>query len=179
MQVFHVKKIEERPLSNLDMNIAADEDITSDKLRAHADRLYIVVVVALVAFYKQIVRLRSWNERQRTLAFFSVYSLAWLVDLLLPTWIFLVIILLTCPTARHICFPPAPASLISASTGALQKPLAGVLASDSLTGAPEKHIGEAVEQEARSFFNSISTVSISSSWSLSTAKWCDISSFSV
>ena len=45
-------------------------------------------------------------------------------------------------------------------TGGVQKPMAGVLASlDSMTGAPEKHPGEAVEQEAHSFVNSVCIVS--------------------
>ena len=39
--------------------------------------------------------------------------------------------------------------------------MAGVLASDdSMTGAPEKHPGDAVDQEAHSFVNSICTVSL-------------------
>lgn len=67
--------------------------------------------------------------------------------------------LIVCPPARDIFFPPAPASLISSRTGAVKKPIAGVLASESVTGAPEENSGEAIEQEAHSFIYSINTVS--------------------
>lgn len=58
---------------------------------------------------------------------------------------------------------PAPLALVSASTGGVQKPKAGVLGStDSATGAPENHKGEAVEAEASNFVNSIASVALSS-----------------
>jgi hypothetical protein len=157
-QIFHVKRIDQRPLSNLDMNIAAGEDITAEKLQAHAERFYMTVVISLVAFYKHVVLLRSWREK-RTFYFFGTYSIAWLVDLLAPTLVLFLIVLIVFPPARDICFPPAPASLISSRTGAVKKPMAGVLASESVTGAPEENSGEAIEQEAHSFIYSISTVS--------------------
>ena len=160
-QVFHVKKTKTRPRGDLDMHIAADEDITSEKLQAHAERLYMVVITRLLTSYKQLVRLRSWKERPRTLCFLGAYTIAWLADLLLPAMVLFVIILIAYPSARATCFPAAPASLTNYATGAVQKPFAGVLASDSVTGAPEKHRGEAVEQEASSFFTSIGTVSSS------------------
>ncbi|PKK48008.1 hypothetical protein CI102_5513 [Trichoderma harzianum] len=142
-QIFHVKRIYKPPLSNLDMNIAAGEDITGEKV--------------LVALYKHIVLLRSWRDK-RTLYFCTTYSIAWLVDLLAPTFILFLIVLIICPPVRDICFPPAPASLISSRTGAVKKPMAGVLASESVTGAPEENSGEAIEQEAHSFIYSISTL---------------------
>jgi hypothetical protein len=157
-QIFHVKRIDKQPLSNLDMNIAAGEDITAEKLQAHAERFYMTVVVSLVALYKHMALLRSWRDN-RTFYFFGTYSIAWLVDLLAPTLILFLIVLIVCPPARDICFPPAPASLISSRTGAVKKPIAGVLASESVTGAPEENSGEAIEQEAHSFIYSISTVS--------------------
>merc|ERR1719160_202469 len=71
-------------------------------------------------------------------------------------------VLIVYPPSRSYCFPPAPPSLIDSNTGGLQKPPAGVLGSDdTMTGAPEKHEGEAVEQEAHSFVTSISTLVIS------------------
>jgi hypothetical protein len=156
---FHVKSIQEPPLADLDMNIADSEEFSPDKLRAQLERFYIVVVVALFSLWKHIVRLRSWREWQRTSAFLAVYTAAWLVDLIVPTLIAFCIVLILYPDSRDYCFPPAPASLIDPSTGGVQKPPAGVLASEgSLTGAPEKHEGEAVEQEAHSFVNSLSTV---------------------
>ena len=60
-------------------------------------------------------------------------------------------------------FPHVPLALVSSTTGGVQKPKAGVLGStDSATGAPEKHQGEAVEQEASNFVNGIAHVAISS-----------------
>lgn len=56
--------------------------------------------------------------------------------------------------ARNILFPSAPRALVSSRTGGVEKPRAGVLGSlDSLTGAPEKQKGEAIEEEASNFFN--------------------------
>ena len=158
-QVFEVRSLDDCPLAGLDMNIADAEDFSPDKLRAQLERLYMTVGVSLFAAYKHVVRLRSWREWQRTSTFLAVYAAAWLLDLLVPTLISSVVVLVVYPPARLFCFPPAPPSLINPRTGGVQKPLAGVLASDdSVTGAPEKHQGEAVEHEAHSFVNSISTV---------------------
>lgn len=45
----------------------------------------------------------------------------------------------------------------------MQKPKSGVLGShDSVTGAPENHKGEAVEQEASNFVSGIASVALSS-----------------
>lgn len=123
-QIFHVKRIDKQPLSNLDMNIAAGEDITAEKVQAHAERFYMTVVVSLVALYKHIALLRSWRDN-RTFYFFGTYSTAWLLDLLAPTFILFLIVLIVCPPARDICFPPAPASLISSRTGAVKNQLQG------------------------------------------------------
>lgn len=161
-QVFHVKGVDTPPLANLDMNIADDEEFSPDKLRAHLERLYISVAISLFAFWKHIVRLRSWRESRRTGCFLAVYALAWLLDLTILTLVgFLMLIVLHRP-ARDICFPPVPPSLVDSDTGGVQTPAAGHLASeDSVTGAAENHDGEAVEQEARSFVNSIAAVCIS------------------
>ena len=60
-------------------------------------------------------------------------------------------------------FPPAPLALIDSKTGGIQTPQAGVLGShDSATGAPEKHKGEAVEQEAHNFVSGIGSIALSS-----------------
>ena len=67
------------------------------------------------------------------------------------------------PKSRDLLFPPAPLALVSAKTGGAQKPKAGVLGShDSVTGAPEKHAGEAVEQEASNLVSGIANVAITS-----------------
>jgi hypothetical protein len=121
------------------------------------------VIVGLVGFWKQIARLRSWRERNRTIAFAAVYFTAWAVDFLVPTIIAFVMVLVVYPPARSYCFPPAPIALINSKTGGVKKPTAGMLGSDnSLTGGPEKHQGEAVEQEASNFVNSFTSIAISS-----------------
>uniref|UniRef100_A0A8H7NNR9 Uncharacterized protein n=1 Tax=Bionectria ochroleuca TaxID=29856 RepID=A0A8H7NNR9_BIOOC len=137
-QIFVVKSIDQPPLANLDLNIADEEEFSPEKLRAQLERLYMVVILSLLGGWKHVVRLRSWKEHQRTSAFLAVYS------------------------SREFCFPPAPIALIDEATGGLKKPPAGVLGSDdTFTGAPEKHRGEAVEQEAHSFVNSISSLVVS------------------
>lgn len=51
---------------------------------------------------------------------------------------------------------------MSGTSGNIQIPKAGTLGSkDSLSGAPEAHKGEAVEQEARHFVSGIATLAIS------------------
>lgn len=158
-QVFEVKSIDTVPLADLDMNIAEDEVFSPEKLRAQLERLYMTIAVSLICLWKHIVRLRSWREAERTAAFLAVYSVAWLLDLLVPVGIAFFMVLIAYPPARDICFPPVPPSIVDSKTGGVQKPPAGVLASDnSLTGAPEKHKGEGVELEAHSFVNSIASV---------------------
>ncbi|WZH43993.1 uncharacterized protein QYS62_005007 [Fusarium acuminatum] len=161
-QIFYVRSIDEPPLGDLDMNIADEEEFSPDKLRAQIERLYVTVFTQLFSFWKHIVRLRSWKEYQRTSAFLAVYTLAWLLDILGPTIVLFLMALIYSPEARDICFPGAPPSLIDSKTGGVKTPAAGVLASDdSVTGAPEKHKGEAVEQEAHSFVTSLSTIVVS------------------
>lgn len=158
-QTFHVKSIETKPLANLDMNIADDEEFSPDKLRAQLERLYVTVIISLFSFWKHIVRLRSWREYQRTSVFLSVYFAGWLLDILVPSFIAFLMVLILYAPSRDVCFPPAPPALIDSKTGGVKKPPAGVLATDdTITGAPEEHEGEAAEKEAHSFVNSISTV---------------------
>lgn len=157
-QVFCVRSIAERPLTALDMNNASVYDTSPERLRAHIERLYMTVFVALYSFYKQLVRLRSWREKPRTLSFLGVYTLTWHIGFLAPTLTIFLIVLIMCPPVRNICFPSIPPALIDAKRGGIQIPLSGQLASDSITGAPEKHKGETIEQEAISFLESISKV---------------------
>jgi hypothetical protein len=161
--MYHVKSLLEPPLGALDLNIADEEEFSPDKLRANIERLYMTVIIGMVGFGKHIARLRSWRERNRTIAFASVYTVAWAIDFLIPTLVGFLIVLIVYPPARDYCFPPAPIALIDGKTGSVKKPAAGVLGSDnSLTGAPEKHQGEAVEQEASNFVNSVTSIAISS-----------------
>ncbi|KAI9704003.1 MAG: hypothetical protein M1820_005624 [Bogoriella megaspora] len=162
-QLYHVKEYRQPVLGNLDLQIADDEEFSPDKLRSNVERLYMTVIIGLMAFFKQIVRLRSWKETRRTSWFCVVYFSAWIFDFLMPVFVILLLTLILYPPSRAILFPPAPIALVDAKSGGIQKPKAGVLGShDSATGAPENHKGEAVEQEASNFVNSVATVALSS-----------------
>lgn len=124
------------------------------------ERCYVSVVVPVCAAWNHVARLRSWNERDSTLSFLAVYLCAWILDLVVPTTVLFFIVLILVPTARKVAFPPAPISLIDSETGNLQTLVAGVAATDdTLTGAPEKVQGEAVEQEAHHFVSTLGSVS--------------------
>ncbi|KFY33114.1 hypothetical protein V495_08421 [Pseudogymnoascus sp. VKM F-4514 (FW-929)] len=162
-QIQHVKTIPEPPMDNLDLNISPVEEFSPDKLRATIERLYMTIIVGSTNGVKHIARLRSWRERPRTMAFLAVYGVAWVYNLLVPTIAAFMMVLILVPSTRNIAFPPAPISLIDSSSGGVKTPAAGVLGSDdSLTGAPENHPGEAVEQEASNFVNAFSAIAISS-----------------
>ena len=84
------------------------------------------------------------------------------MDFLLPVFFTTLIVLITYPPSRPFLFPPVPLALVSAKSGSLQKPKAGLLGSNSsLTGAPEKYRGEAVEQEASNFVSSFAQITLS------------------
>lgn len=86
----------------------------------------------------------------------KVYFLAWLLDLLLPLTLGTLMVIISSETARDTLFPPAPRALVNMNTGGLQDPAAGKLSTlDSLTGAPEKQEGEAIEEEAANFVTNI------------------------
>lgn len=81
----------------------------------------------------------------------------------MPALLCFLIVLIVHPPSRPFLFPPAPIALIDSKTGGIKKPAAGVLGSDnSLTGAPEKHQGEAVEQEASNFVSGIGHIALAS-----------------
>lgn len=119
--------------------------------------------VGVLAAVKHVARLRSWRETRRTSCFAAAYFVAWLLDFIMPLMLGTLIALIVYPPSREFLFPPAPVSLVDSKTGGVQKPKSGVLGShDSATGAPENHKGEAVEQEANNFVNSIASVALSS-----------------
>ena len=60
------------PLGGLDLNAAEEDEFSPDKLRASLERLYMTVIVGMVAFGKHIARLRSWREPRRTAGFCAV-----------------------------------------------------------------------------------------------------------
>ena len=92
-----------------------------------------------------------------------MYFIAWAVDLISPVLLCGIVAIILSPDFRKEIFPPAPLALVNSSTGGLQKPKSGVLGSHgSLTGAPEKHEGEAVEQEAHNFVTSVGAIALSS-----------------
>ncbi|KAL8692949.1 MAG: hypothetical protein Q9218_002126 [Villophora microphyllina] len=162
-QMYHVKATKAPLLGGLDLNIADEDEFSPDKLRANVERLYMTVIIGLMGFGKHIARLRSWREPRRTGAFAAVYALAWLLNLLIPTSFTIIIVLIVYPPSRHFLFPHAPLALVNSNTGGVQSPKAGVLGShDSATGAPEKHKGEAVEQEASNFVSGIGSIALSS-----------------
>lgn len=86
--------------------------------------------------------------------------MAWMIDMLFPLLFGTLITLIVYPEARTYLFPPAPLALVDAKTGGIKKPGAGVLGSNSLTGAPEAHQGEAVEQEAHNVVASFSAIAM-------------------
>jgi hypothetical protein len=160
-QVCHVKSLPAPPPSGLDLEIAANETFTPVKFKTHLERLYMSVVIGAFTAWKHVVRLRSWRETKRTGAFLAVYAAAWVADLLGVVAVLWAMGLVMVPRWRAVCFPPAPPSIVRGDGKGVKKPMAGVLASEgSVTGAPEKREGEAVEQEAHSFVNSVITLAV-------------------
>lgn len=79
----------------------------------------------------------------------------------MPCFLAMLLTLIVFPPSRSFLFPPAPLAAVSSKTGTLQTPKAGTLgSSDSLTGAPEAHKGQAVEQEASNFVTGFGTMAV-------------------
>ncbi|KAI9814532.1 MAG: hypothetical protein M1832_005712 [Thelocarpon impressellum] len=145
-QMYHVKAIAEAPPGRLDLNIAAEEEFSPDKLRSNVGRLYMTVIIGMASAGKHIARIRSWRETRRTAAFCAAYFMAWFFNLIMPLSFSMILLLVVYPPARPFLFPPAPFGLVDGSTGGAKKPMAGMLGShDSMTGAAEKHQGEALD----------------------------------
>jgi hypothetical protein len=93
----------------------------------------------------------------------QVYFLAWLFDLLLPTLGVFLVVLITVPAARPLCFPPASLVVIDHATSGNAPAPPGAdeaFSHDSATGAPQAAKGEAAEQEATSFVNSLGSLAV-------------------
>lgn len=162
-QMYHVRATNATLLGGLDLNIVEDEEFSPDKLRSNLERLYMTIIIGFMGGGKHIARIRSWREPRRTSAFFAAYLVAWLFNFLVPLFFTILIALIAYPPSRSYLFPPAPLALVDSKTGGVQSPSAGVLGShDSATGAPEKHKGEAVEQEASNFVTGIGHIALSS-----------------
>ncbi|EIN07549.1 hypothetical protein PUNSTDRAFT_45120 [Punctularia strigosozonata HHB-11173 SS5] len=157
-----LRRAVEKPLpSDLDLNYAEDEEFSPEKLRATFERFYMIVIVGFAAIAKHVARLRSWNERNRTIAWLVGYYVAWSLNLLMPVTFTLILVLVAFPPSRSFLFPPAPLASISAAHGGLQKPPAGQLHSkDTLTGAPEAYKGEALENEASDFVSGFASLAV-------------------
>ncbi|KAL2066057.1 hypothetical protein VTL71DRAFT_2128 [Oculimacula yallundae] len=154
--VFAVEAVPPHVARGLDLNDAWSDEYTNDKLALHLQRLYLSVVLGFASFGKQVSRLRSWKETRRTSAFCAVYFLAWILDLLIPLTLGTLMLIITSESARDVLFPPAPRALVDMNTGGLQNPASGQLGTlDSLTGAPEKQEGEAIEEEAANFVSNV------------------------
>ena len=157
--MYHVKEYPHPVEGNLDLNIADEEEFSPDKLRSNLERIYLTVGISVVSCGKHLARIRSWREKSRTAGVLAVYSLAWFLDMIVPIISLLLVVLVVYPPSRDTLFPPAPIALVSSTTGGLQTPKAGVLGSnDSVTGATERHKGEAVETEASNFVDSIAHI---------------------
>ncbi|KZT00031.1 uncharacterized protein LAESUDRAFT_709421 [Laetiporus sulphureus 93-53] len=160
-QIYHVKAIPPPPLGQLDLEISENEEFSPDKLRAHLERFYMSIIIGIAAFGKHIARIRSWNEPRRTAGFTIAYYLAWFNNLLGALISMTLLVLIMHPPSRRYLFPPAPLAAVSAKSGNLQVPRAGTIGSgDSLSGAPEAHKGEAVEQEATNFVSGVASLAI-------------------
>ncbi|KZO93314.1 hypothetical protein CALVIDRAFT_546671 [Calocera viscosa TUFC12733] len=161
-QMYHVKAVpDEKVVGALDLQVAEEEEFSPDKLRANLERLYVSVLIGLMAGVKHVMRLRSWNEPRRTGVWLALYLVAWWTDMILPALFGLLLVLIIFPPTRDALFPPAPLALVSSTTGNVQTPRAGTLATgDTLTGAPENHAGEAAEQEATNFVNGFASLAV-------------------
>jgi hypothetical protein len=130
-QMYHVKACKDGskrgPYPELENDLfnAADEEFSPDRLRSNLERLYITFIVGSAGFIKHIARIRSWNEFNRTATWCAVYFAAWLLSQVGTLLICLLVCLMVYPPSRHYLFPPAPLSMMSASSGGLQKPPAG------------------------------------------------------
>ncbi|KAF7131114.1 hypothetical protein CNMCM5793_004101 [Aspergillus hiratsukae] len=157
-QIYHVKAAANTASEDLDLNRAQDEQFPPEKLRITIERFYTSVVIGVVGFCSHIARLRSWEEPRRTAMFCAGYFIAWLFDAVIFTLSGLLIALILSPPLRRALFPgPSPAStdLENSATGEPRK-------QDSVTGAQERHKGEAAEREAHNLVNSVATIAMKS-----------------
>ncbi|KAF4970067.1 hypothetical protein FSARC_2813 [Fusarium sarcochroum] len=132
-RVFHLEHRPDHPEGELDLDVAAGEQFSPNKLRAQVERLYMGVS----------------------------YFTAWYLNMLMPTlWATLMAILLY-PKIRSTLFPRCPPSLVHYREGSLMNPPAGIFSTaDTATGAPENLKGEALEREASNFATGLVALSI-------------------
>lgn len=90
----------------LDLQPSPDELFSPDKLRSNLERFYSTVVIGSIRFGKEIMRLRSWDERFRTSAFLVAYALAWYMNVLTASFLSFLSVLILVPSTRLVFFPP-------------------------------------------------------------------------
>jgi hypothetical protein len=89
------------------------------------------------------------------------YFIAWLFDVVIFTLSGLLVALILCPPLRRALFPgPSPVS-----TDLENSATAGHGKQGSVTGASERHKGEAAEREAHNLVNSVATIAMKSATS--------------
>ncbi|KAI0757944.1 hypothetical protein C8Q74DRAFT_1373017 [Fomes fomentarius] len=175
-QVQHLRAVPPPPPVFLDLEVAEDEQVSPDKLRANLERLYMTVVHRFPLSVLHVFTSSSPDRRcgrfcqaynlfallERTsphcqvpsrccpsfplrsmvgnATSIQVYFVTWYLSVLLATIVAMTLALIFFPSSRRAMLPPA---------WHLWKPRAGTPGTlDSLSGAPEAHQGEAVEQEA-------------------------------
>lgn len=72
--VFSVKHTSRVPLDGLDFTASPEQEFSPNKMRAELERLYMGIIIGMLAFIKHVSRLRSWNEKTRTGVFCLVRS---------------------------------------------------------------------------------------------------------
>ncbi|KAK9323652.1 hypothetical protein V1517DRAFT_319980 [Lipomyces orientalis] len=165
MQIYHVKAIDSTPPGGIDLNIADKEEFSSpDKVRTGLQRFYMTVFVGVLGFWHHMARLRSWNERRRTTCFCLVYSVCWLLDILMPTFLMLLILLIVYPPSRAFLFPPEPAIFGEEASGAEKATNLGSTgdlgSGEHFTGIHEYNRGKAAEKEAQDFVSNLASIAI-------------------
>ncbi|KAL4804944.1 hypothetical protein BDV18DRAFT_141602 [Aspergillus unguis] len=152
-QVSHVQSVPRSQVRQhkLDLNRSADEQFPASKLQKTIERFYVSVVVKIGVFVSHVNHLRSWREPRRTGAYFGVYLLAWLLDVIIPLISGVLVAMIFFPSVREKLFPPIPEAELQES-----KPDADTDEDKPEIHAPPTNEGEA-EHEAEDFVNGLTT----------------------
>ncbi|KAL4950898.1 hypothetical protein BDW69DRAFT_171147 [Aspergillus filifer] len=146
-QVSHVQAIRKDNAPQLDLRRAQEEQFPAAKLQKTIERFYVSVVVKCGLLLNHVNQLRSWREPRRTGAFGTVYLIAWLCDLLIPTITSALVAMVFVPRARKVLFPPLPKTEDVPRTETKPRPIHHV---------PEPNTEEA-DQEASAFVSGLTT----------------------
>ncbi|KAL4789362.1 hypothetical protein BDV19DRAFT_374295 [Aspergillus venezuelensis] len=146
-QVSHVQAIPKDNAPQLDLRRAQEEQFPAAKLQKTIERFYVSVVVKCGLLLNHVNQLRSWREPRRTGTFCSVYLIAWLCDLLIPTITSALVAMVFVPWARKVLFPPLPKTEDVPKKATKPRPIHHV---------PEPNTEEA-DQEASAFVSGLTT----------------------